>query len=84
MKGESGCRANAVGDTAPKYISWRGDEKRGYSVGLMQIRLIGNRPNELYLRDPENNVKYAAGMFKAQGWCPWSAAHAIGLAKPCR
>jgi hypothetical protein len=47
-----------------------------YSIGCFQINLYGNlrksRPDESWLKVPENNVAYAYQMWKSQGWKPWS------------
>lgn len=46
------------------------------SWGLMQINRFGKlaqvRPASHLLTDPEFNIRYAAGMYRAQGWRPWS------------
>lgn len=48
-----------------------------YSVGCFQINLFGanalSRPSEAWLKIPANNVSYAYGMWKGQGWVPWGA-----------
>ena len=75
MQGESGGRADAVGDNYPI----RGQTIP--SVGLFQIRTLPGRPSAEQLKDPEFNVKYAADMYKSQGWRPWSFAKKIGLTK---
>ena len=72
MMGESGGRADAVGDTQPI---------RGVlapSVGLFQIRTLPGRPSAGQLKDADFNVKYAADMWKNQGWRPWTVARNLG------
>jgi hypothetical protein len=48
---------------------------RDYSVGLFQINLYGNlrntRPDEDWLRVPENNISYAYIIYQEQGWFAW-------------
>ncbi len=73
MMGESGGRANAVGDNYPI----RGQTIPSY--GLFQIRALPGRPAPQQLSDPEFNVKYAAQMYNQQGWRPWTAAKKLGL-----
>lgn len=71
--GESGFNVNAVGDNYPI---------RGLlapSYGLFQIRALKGRPNPKTLLDPEENIKYAAKLFKSQKWQPWTIARKLGL-----
>jgi hypothetical protein len=75
MLGESGGRADAVGDNYPI---------KGLlapSYGLFQIRALPGRPAPDQLTDAEFNIKYAADLYKAQGWRPWTAARKLGLVK---
>lgn len=77
MMGESGGNPKAVGDNYPI----RGQTIPSY--GLFQIRGLTGRPNPKILLDPEENVKYAAQMWKNQGWGPWTAARKLGyVGKP--
>jgi hypothetical protein len=75
MLHESGGKADAIGDNFPI----RGQTIP--SVGLFQIRTLPGRPSAQQLSDPDFNVKYAAQMFKEQGWGPWTAAHKLGYVK---
>lgn len=75
MQAESGGRADAIGDDYPI----RG--KTIPSYGRFQIRGFSDRPSKEKLLDPEFNTKYAAEMWKKQGWGPWSTAHTLGIVK---
>lgn len=77
MKGESGGRADAVGDNYP--IDTGNGPETIPSYGLFQIRGLPGRPAPQQLVDPEFNVKYAADLYKHSGWNPWSAARKLGL-----
>lgn len=71
MQAESGCRADAVGDGHLTYI--QDGVTYGMSCGLFQIRYLPGRPNCSEMHDASKNIRYAATMFKASGWQPWSA-----------
>ena len=75
MKGESGGNPGAVGDDYPI----RGLHAPSY--GLFQIRGLPGRPAKEQLLDPEFNTRYAADMWKNQGWGPWTAARKLGYAR---
>jgi hypothetical protein len=75
MKGESGGNAGAVGDNYPINGVY------APSYGLFQIRGLPGRPDKNQLLDPEFNVKYAADMYKNQGWGPWTAARKLGIVR---
>jgi soluble lytic murein transglycosylase-like protein len=54
------------------------------SWGLYQINRYGSlakgRPLPDWLATPENNIAYAADMYRAQGWEPWhNSATKLGL-----
>jgi hypothetical protein len=68
---ESGGRANAVGPT----------DRNGYNpIGLLQIKDMPGRPSTEALKDAETNIRWAAGMQKAQGWSkPWECAQKLGI-----
>jgi hypothetical protein len=70
---------SAIGDTTLTFN--QAGTTYGYSVGLMQIRRLPGRPEKDWLLNPENNIRYAAGMYRAQGFRPWSCAKHIGLAR---
>lgn len=67
FKAESGLRCEAVGDGHLKVGEY------GASYGIAQIRYLKGRPKPEQLLDCEFNINYAYGMYKAQGWKPWSA-----------
>lgn len=73
MQGESGGNPKAVGDQYPI----KGEIRPSY--GLFQIRTFPGRPSSRALLDPETNVKFAAKMWKEQGWNPWTAARKLGI-----
>ena len=73
MMGESGGNAQAVGDNYPI------NGLHAPSYGLFQIRALPGRPDPKVLTDPEENVKYAAQLYKTQGWQPWTAAQKLGI-----
>lgn len=74
MMGESGGKWYAVGDDYPI----KGQTIP--SVGLFQIRTLPGRPDKEILMNPEENVKYAAQLWKDQGWSPWTVARELGYA----
>ena len=51
------------------------------SYGLFQIRAFPGRPDMDTLRNPEENIKYAADLFKRRGnsWKDWTTAQEMGL-----
>lgn len=71
MQAESGCRTDAVGDGHITYV--QNGVTYGMSCGLFQIRFLPGRPNCKDMQDASKNIAYAASMYKAQGWYPWSA-----------
>lgn len=73
MLGESGGNSGAIGDNYPI----QGEVRPSY--GLFQIRTFPNRPAPEDLLNPEENVAYAAKLWKAQGWKPWTAARKLGI-----
>ena len=77
MMGESGGRADAIGDNFP-IDTGRGPEIIP-SYGLFQIRGLPGRPASDQLINPEFNVKYAADLWRQEGWRPWTAAKKLGL-----
>lgn len=78
MHCESGGVSSRVGDTNLTY--WSDGTLYGYSVGLMQVRRLPGRPEKDWLLDPENNIKWSAGLWRARGWQPsWSCATRLGI-----
>lgn len=69
-KAESGCRANAVGDTTITY--YNNGKKYGYSVGMFQIRILEGREH-CDSFDIATNVACAYKIYRDAGsWRPWS------------
>ncbi len=68
---ESGLRCEAVGDGSLAYT--QDGIEYGKSYGVAQIRHLPGRPDPSTLLDCESNIKHAYGMWKSQGWGPWSA-----------
>ena len=69
-RAESGARCGAVGDGNLKFV--KDSVEYGASYGVFQIRYLKGRPAPSTLLDCQSNIKYAHGIFKAQGWKPWS------------
>ena len=69
MNCESGGNASAVGPLNP-------GNTRPY--GLMQIMALPGRPSIESLLNPEINISYAANIYHAQGWGPWSCKSVLG------
>jgi hypothetical protein len=65
---ESGGNANAMGP-----LQLNGN--RPY--GLMQIMSMPGRPSPEWLLNPENNIAFAASIYRAQGWGPWSCKYVL-------
>lgn len=78
MTCESKGNPDAIGDTKLTY--WQDGTLYGYSVGLMQVRRLPGRPEKDWLLDPEQNLRYASGIWRARGWQPaWSCATKLGI-----
>lgn len=73
IQGESGGQWYKIGDDYPI----AGETIPSY--GLFQIRGFPGRPNKETLLNPEENVKYAAELYKRKGWKPWTVAQELGL-----
>lgn len=74
MQAESSGNPSAIGDRYPIAGVY------APSYGLFQIRGLPGRPSPRQLLDPEFNVKYAAQLFKQQGFQPWyNTARKLGL-----
>jgi hypothetical protein len=41
------------------------------ATGLMQIMALPGRPSVSWLMVPENNIAYAAQLYRSSGWHPW-------------
>lgn len=68
---ESRYKSDRVGDEHLTYI--KNGKVYGDSIGIFQIRTFEDRPDRELLKDPYINIHYAYGMYKKQGWSPWSA-----------
>jgi len=62
---ESNMTADRIGDSYPIH------GQIIPSVGVFQIRLLKDRPSKEWLLNEDNNISYAAGMYKSQGLTPW-------------
>lgn len=83
MKCESGRDPNKIGDEHLFVFDVINQEKVGDSIGLFQIRTGGNGWNRarangmtadefrVWLKKPENNIKYAKDIFDRRGWFAW-------------
>ena len=75
---ESGGRESAHGDRHLTY--WQNGREYGSSAGLFQIRDLPGRPEQGWLMQGENNITYAAGMYRRQGhWGAWTCARKLGF-----
>lgn len=70
MMTESGGDPNAANDQVPK---------RERSYGLFQINTNVHPLTREEAMDPEANVRYAAALYQARGWQPWSASQVPGV-----
>lgn len=68
-KAESGCNANATGDTSLTFT--KNGRKYGYSVGYYQVRILPGREN-CDSHDPATNIACAYKIYKSQGLRAWS------------
>jgi hypothetical protein len=75
MQGESGCKADAVGD---KHLTFN-NNTQGMSCGLMQIRVLDGRPDCDTLKDPETNIEWAYKIYKTQGLRAWTVYRLLAL-----
>lgn len=73
VAGESQFNPSAVGDR----YTIRGVYAPSY--GLFQIRALPGRPPSDQLENPEFNVRYAASLWQAEGWSPWTVGKELGL-----
>lgn len=84
--GNSWRTAKAIGicESGLNPTAFNGNAQTGdNSHGIMQINRMGKlartRPSRAWLINPENNIKYAAKMYKASGWRPWkNCARRVG------
>lgn len=69
MRAESNCNASARGDTSLAYQ--KGGRTYGYSVGLLQVRILPGREHcDSYNAD--TNIACAYAIYKSQGYSAWS------------
>ncbi len=67
VQAESGCAADAVGDTSPI------NGLLAHSCGAFQIRSLKGRPTCEQLKDPATNVEWAYKISAGgNDWRPWS------------
>lgn len=74
---ESGGNQNAVGDGHLTYM--HNGAQYGKSYGLFQVRHLPGRPSPEWLLQPENNVEYAARLYRSSSWKPWTCARKVGV-----
>ena len=69
---ESELNPEALNDVAPDY-----------SVGIFQVNIHGElsktRPSEEWLKDPDNNIRYARELYDEVGWSAWSCYKKVTL-----
>lgn len=71
MRAESGCRADAVGDSHITF--YHNGQHMGMSCGLFQIRILPGRDSCETYKNPTQAINKAGSMYRASGWKPWSA-----------
>jgi hypothetical protein len=76
MQGESNCRPNAKGDN---HLTFNQNNRiYGYSVGLLQIRILPGREHcDTY--DISTNILCAYNIYKSQGYKAWTVARNLGI-----
>ena len=67
---ESGKQPDKIGDVKLQF--WKGGVRYGASYGVFQIRYLPGRPAPDELLNAEFNIRYAADLYHAQGWTPWT------------
>lgn len=72
---ESGFNDQAIGDGHLQFM--QNGIQYGASYGVFQIRYLKGRPAPSQLLDPEFNVRYAAGLYAAQGFQPWTCSRKV-------
>ena len=67
---ESRLDPTRVGDKS--LIFWDGDDIKGMSVGVFQIRALRGRPEPEQLKNARFNIEYAKQLHDRQGFQPWT------------